>query len=55
MQTLANKITKMVAEQGQVKFENTNIMKKAADLAVWQGQIRVYATTPGHTVYTVAI
>jgi len=53
MQTLAEKITKMVAEQGLVKFEDSNLMGKAAALAAYQGMIREYAKTAGHTIYTV--
>jgi len=55
MQKLAEKIAKMVQEQGIVKFEDTNLMGKAAALAAYQGMIAEYAKTPGHTVYTVRI
>jgi len=55
MQNLAEKISEMVAEQGMVKFENSSVFGKAAAYATFKGMIRVYATTPGHTVYTVKV
>lgn len=55
MENLIAKISKMVQDSGLVKFEDCTITGKAARLAAYQGIIKEYARTPGHTVYTVKV